>query len=127
MLAPDNRFPDRCEYVRKAPGENHPLRRRRQRRKNWQIVEGEIYFSNRAVRAHIPDAQRESGIELRRIDQTKKCAFGIDAGDDRLDGNFIAVREHHAANRAVFYANVLHVRAGANLRACFTRRSASAA
>ena len=62
-----------------------------ERRKGGEFAERKINFGDRAVGANVADAQRESGIELRRIHEIEECALGVDAGDHRFDGNFFAI------------------------------------
>src|ERR1700688_4405628 len=88
-----------------------------ERRKNWQIIESQIYFGNGAVSANIANAQSESWIELRRIHELKKRALGIHTRDDCLDGDFISVSQHNAGSSAVFYTDMQHFSIGANFHA----------
>ena len=82
-----------------------------------EAAESEINFGDRAIRPEILEAIGEGGVELGRIDEMEKSAFRIQAGRYSVDDNLFAIGEHDAGNRAVFDANVLDFRVGANFRA----------
>src|SRR5260221_3428930 len=68
-------------------------------RKRWEIgeiAEGEMNFGYGAIRTEVADAQGESGIELRGIEEMEEGALGIDAGDHGVGGDFFAAREYEA-------------------------------
>ena len=58
-----------------------------------KFAEREINFGDGAVGANVADAQSESGIELRGIDEIEECALGVDAGDYCFDGDFFSTRQ----------------------------------
>ena len=71
------------------------------------------------VGANVANAQSKSWIELSGIDEFEKSALGIDARDDGLDGDFLAIGENKSGDGAIFYANVLDLGIGADFRAGF--------
>src|SRR5437660_3378469 len=93
-----------------------------ERGKSGETAKSEIDFRDRAIRPEILEAIGEGGVELGRIEEMEEGALGIQAGGDSVDGNLFAIGEHDARNRAVFDANVLDFRIGANFRAGLLRR-----
>src|SRR5579863_1274176 len=86
-----------------------------ERGKRRQIVQREIHLGDVAAGTDVADAQREGRIELRGIDEIEKGALGVDAGDDRLGGDFFSVGEDYGGDAAVLDANVLDFGLRANL------------
>ena len=68
-----------------------------ERGESREAIEREIDFGDVACGADVADAERESRIELRWIDEIEERALGIDAGDDGFGGDFFAVGENDSA------------------------------
>src|SRR5260370_4626246 len=84
-----------------------------------QTAKSEMNFGDCACGPNVANAQSESGIELRGIEELEKSALGIDAGDNGSNGDFFAVDEDESDDCAVFHANVLNFGVSADFRAGF--------
>ena len=61
------------------------------RGKNRKPAEGEIDLGDRPCGSNVANTQSKSGIKLRGIEQFEEGTLGIDAGDNRFDGNLFAI------------------------------------
>src|SRR5258708_7520560 len=77
-----------------------------ERRESRKPAESKIDFGDRAVGTKILDAVGEGRVELGRIEELKKSALGVDAGDDTFDRDFFAIRKHDSRDGAVFDAKL---------------------
>ncbi len=92
-----------------------------ERGEGWEIAESEMNFRDGAVRTEIADAQSERRIDLRRIDEVEEGALGVEAGNDRIGGNFFAASEDEASDGAIFDADVADFGVGADFGADMAR------
>src|SRR5271155_163087 len=89
------------------------------RRESGKTAKSEMNFGDSSRGANIANAQSEGRIELSGIEKLEKCALGIDAGNDGIDGDFFPISKDEANNGSVFHANMLHLGIGPNFRAGF--------
>src|SRR2546422_541923 len=79
-----------------------------ERRESRKTTESEIDFGDRAVRTKILDAVGKGRIKVRRINELEKSALGIHAGNNGVDRDFFAPREHNPDDSTVFHVNLFH-------------------
>src|SRR5260221_331257 len=82
-----------------------------------EITEGEMNFGYGAIRTEVADAQSESRIELRGVEEMEESALGIDAGNHGVGGDFFATGEYEAGDSTILDANVANFGVGADFGA----------
>src|SRR5260221_1463912 len=82
-----------------------------------EITEGEMTFGDGSIRTEVADAQSESRIELRGVEEMEESALGIEAGNHGGGGDFFATGEYEAGDSTHLEANVANFGVGADFGA----------